>query len=402
VEVLPAVLRQLRRLNASILTLTAINFVSSLGIAIMLPLIPLYAISLGAAPVQLGLLTSAFALANAVAQLGGGLAVDRLGARGLIRGGIATYAGANVLIATATTAPVLIGYRTLAGLGAGVNLISSRLYLAQIADPAHMAFVNGVISAAYSAGQVIGPAFGGIITALANLRLPFLLVGATSGLAFLGALLLRRPNATTPDPAAGPEPEGSIASILNRSALVLLLAQLCLLAGYGGFITTYAPLATQILGWSTFEVAFAFSSFGLGSIVLGPWLAHLADRTGRRNVAAVSLLPVAFFGAGMVAGLPRLPLYAIMFAAGGGLTAFGGAWFALLAEAAPGARRGRTFGFVNAAANLGTVAGAMVASSLWTAVGLRAAMLSTSVPVVLAGVSLLLLPGRPGSDKPTG
>lgn len=47
----------------------------------MLPLIPLYAISLGAAPFQLGLLTSAFALANAVAQFGAGLVVDRMGPR---------------------------------------------------------------------------------------------------------------------------------------------------------------------------------------------------------------------------------------------------------------------------------------------------------------------------------
>lgn len=76
-------LSQIRKLDGAILILTVVNFVSSLGIAIMLPLIPLYAISLGAAPVQLGLLTSAFALANAVAQLGAGLAVDRLGARGL-------------------------------------------------------------------------------------------------------------------------------------------------------------------------------------------------------------------------------------------------------------------------------------------------------------------------------
>ncbi|MBI3974964.1 MAG: hypothetical protein HY334_01075 [Armatimonadetes bacterium] len=75
-------LSQIRKLDAAILILTVVNFVSSLGIAIMLPLIPLYAILLGAAPVQLGLLTSAFALANAVAQVGAGLVVDRLGARG--------------------------------------------------------------------------------------------------------------------------------------------------------------------------------------------------------------------------------------------------------------------------------------------------------------------------------
>jgi len=388
-------LSQIRRLDAAIIILTLVNFLSSLGIAIMLPLIPLYAISLGAAPVQLGLLTSAFALANAAAQLAAGLVVDRAGSRSLIRGGIATYAGANVLIATAATAPVLIAYRSLAGVGAGVNIISTRLYLAAVADPAHMAFVNGVISAAYSAGQVVGPAFGGIISALANLRVPFLIVGATSSLAFLGSLWLRRPEprgaAAHATQSSTPQDAGP-ASAFNRTAVVLFLAQLFLLAGYGGFITTYAPLATESLGWTTFEVGLAFSVYGLGSIALGPWLSHLADRTGRRRIASLSMIPVSLFGAGMVWGWPRPALYLIMFAAGGGLTAFTGAWFALLREAAPAARRGRTFGVVSAASNLGTVGGAMIASALWTAVSLRAAMLSASVPVILAGVTILLLP----------
>lgn len=383
-------LTQFRALDAAIVILTVVNFVSSLGIAIMLPLIPLYAIALGAAPLQLGLLTSAFALANAVAQLAAGLTVDRTGSRSLIRGGIATYAGANVLIATAASAPVLIAYRTLAGFGAGVNIISTRLYLAAVADPAHMAFVNGVISAAYSAGQVIGPAFGGIISALANLRLPFLVVGATSSLAFVASLWLRRPEQRSAAPSDAPDLPGP-SSALNRATVVLFLAQLFLLAGYGGFITTYAPLATEGLGWTTFEVGLAFSVFGLGSILLGPWLSHLADRTGRRLVAAISMIPVALFGAGMAAGLPRAALYVIMFGAGAGLTAFTAAWFALLREAAPAARRGRTFGVVSAGSNLGTVAGAMLASALWEAVGLRAAMLSASVPVILAGAVILFL-----------
>lgn len=47
-------MQQIKTLDAPILILTAISFVSSLGIAVMLPLIPLYAVSLGASPLQLG------------------------------------------------------------------------------------------------------------------------------------------------------------------------------------------------------------------------------------------------------------------------------------------------------------------------------------------------------------
>ena len=131
---------EVRSLGLPILILALINFVSQVGIAVMLPLLPLYGLSLQATPLQLGLLTSAFAAATAVSQFASGFMLDRAGPRGFIRAGTAVYAAANGLIATAQSALALIAYRTLAGLGAGANLVASRLYVAQIAHPARLAF----------------------------------------------------------------------------------------------------------------------------------------------------------------------------------------------------------------------------------------------------------------------
>lgn len=387
-------MRQIRTLDGSQWLLAGVSFISSLGIAVMLPLIPLYAVSLGATPTQLGLLTSAFALANAAGQLVAGVLHDRVGARVFIRGGVATYAGANALIATAASATSLIAYRSLAGVGAGVNLVATRLYLVQVADPNRLAFVNGILSAANAAGQVVGPAFGGIVAALADLRAPFLLVAATSGLALVGALFLPRPAVGSRTAAVDATGSDAPSRLFNRSALVLLAAQLLLLAGYGGFITTYAPLATQRLGWSTLEVGAVFSIFGVGSITLGPWLSHIADQTSRRNVSALGTIPVALFGLALALELPRLVLYVITFAAGGGLTAFTAAWFAMLTDASPAGRRGRTFGVVTAISQLGTVAGATVAAAVWQRAGLNAAMLTTTISISLGGAVLLLLPSK--------
>jgi MFS family permease len=378
--------------EGSLWLLVAITFVSSLGIAVMVPLIPLYATSLGATPTELGLLTSVFALANAAGQLIAGVLTDRLGSRIFIQGGTATYAGANALIAAAASATTLIGYRSVAGLGAGVNLVATRLYLTQVVSPAHLAFANGILSAANAVGQVAGPAFGGIVAALADLRMPFLLVAVTSGTALVGALFLPQPEAAAPRAAAGATGATEPARTSPRASVVLLLAQSLLLAGYGGFITTYAPLATQRLGWTTVEVGVVFSVFGLGSIVLGPPLSRVADRTSRRNLSVLGTIPIALFGLTLALEAPRLILYAVTFAAGGGLTVFTAAWFALLAEASPAGRRGRTFGIVTALSQLGTVFGAMVAAAVWQRAGLSAAMVTTSISVSLGGAALLFLP----------
>ncbi|TMG33898.1 MAG: MFS transporter, partial [Chloroflexi bacterium] len=149
-----ATLRGVLELRGPLLVLAVIAFVSAMGISIMLPLLPLYGLSLGASPVLLGLMTSGFAIANSVAQLVAGFVTERYGSRRLILAGTGTYAVANALIATAPSAVALIAYRSFAGLGAGANLVSTRLYIAEVADPARMAFVNGVLSAANSAGNV--------------------------------------------------------------------------------------------------------------------------------------------------------------------------------------------------------------------------------------------------------
>jgi len=86
----------------------------------------------------------------------------------------------------------------------------------------------------------------------------------------------------------------------------------------------------------------------------------------------------------------------ITFIAGGGLTAFTASWFALLNEASPEGRKGRTFGFVSALSNLGMVAGAMGASAVWQLFGLPFGLLLPSFSAMLAGLTLLALaPGRP-------
>lgn len=379
--------RSVLALDAPLLVVAGIAFVSQIGIALMLPLLPLFALSLSATPVQLGLLTSAFAIANTAGQLLAGLAIDRAGARTFIRGGTALYAAANGLIATAADAVALISYRALAGLGGGANIVATRLYIAQTADPKRMAYVQGILGAAGAAGSVAGPAIGGVAS-LSDLRLPFSLVAVTSGVAFCASLLLPRP-ARPQAPAA----EGGPTTGLNRAVIALLLAQLCLLASYGGFITTYGALATQRLGWTTFEVGFVFTVIAVGSIVLGPWLSHVADRVGRRLVAIVALPVIASWGFVFVLALPRPILYLDTVLAGGALTAFNAAWFALLNDASPAERRGRTFGIVSAVSNVGVVVGATLAAAVWQQIDVALAMAVSSAWAGIGAVAMLAVPG---------
>jgi DHA1 family tetracycline resistance protein-like MFS transporter len=389
-----------RGLSPAIALLGAMAFITQVGVSIMLPLLPLYATHLGATPTVLGLLTSSFAILIAVGQLAGGYLVERIAPRRLVTFGIATYTIANILIATAGAALQLIAYRSIAGLGAGVNQVSERLYVAQAIDRTRLAFANGVLSAAGSAGSVLGPAIGGILVGFADLRLPFLAVAVTSTLAAVGSLFLPRPPAERPAASRTEITPGTArpAHSPTRILVVLFLIQTSFQAGFGAFITTYAVFTQERLGWATAEIGLVFSAFGLGSILLGPVLANLADRRGRRDVAILGAGLIFLFPIVFVAAAPRPVLYLISVLSGAGVTALEASYFALLADATDGGRRGRAYGWISALSSLGIVVGATGASQLWASTGdVGLGMLMTDAFLFLVAAFLLLYP----RDRPT-
>ncbi len=396
-----------RGLDRPIALLAVMAFITQLGVSVMLPLLPLYAQSLGATPFVLGLLVSGFAVALAVGQLGAGFLAERFASRRLVIAGMGVYAGANVAIAASMAAVQLIAFRAAAGLGAGVNQVAERLYLTQVADRARLAFANSILSAAGSAGSIVGPTVGGVLAAIGDLRVPFMVVGITSLTAAVAGWFLPSPAAKevpvadgTGSPVASADEAGIAASgpaggasSAARVLAVLFVAQLALQAGFGGFITTYAPFASERLNWSTAEIGLVFSLFGVGSVLLGPWLARLADRHGRRRFGIIGAALLVPFGLVYVAEAPRLILYPVSIVAGAGLTTLEASWFALLSDATDGGRRGRAFGTVVALSSLGIAVGSTVATQLWERSGdVGLGLVVSAAAVAIAGVALLAHP----------
>jgi MFS family permease len=417
-------------LDRSIAILATLSFISNAGVSIMLPLLPLYAVAVGATPAEVGLMVSAFSVTSTVGQLASGFLSSRISARRQMPLGQAVYAAGNFLIATTTAAIPLIAFRAFSGLGGGLTIIAERLYVARITAQARLAFTNGVLSAAGSSGSVLGPLLGAVL-AVHDLRVPFVVVGCTATIAGVAAFLFlpgerRQPAQATalpesvellPEvladqvlldgagaapPEAGVEVEEPPAS---RWAEVAPLARLALWslafnASYGSWITTFGPFSTDVLRLPQTFVQLFFAPFGLGAIVLGPLLARLADRSGRRRMVAFGTAMVLSNTAALLVGADVAVLYATAFIAGGGLAAAQSSWFAMLAVATDSGRHGRSFGLVSALSNLGVIAGASIASTAWAVVGLQGGIMSASVFLVLAIAALALVPSdRPAVDS---
>ncbi len=418
-----AIAATVRQIDRPIAVLALIGFISQVGISIMLPLLPLYAVELGATPAQLGLMVSAFAVTQTIGQLGSGVAIGRVSARRQLPIGMGGYAISNALIAATTSVPALITFRAISGFGGGLAIIAERLYIARVSARERLAFTNGVVSAASSAGSVLGPAFGGALAAI-SLRAPFVAVAVTAALATIALLFLPREPDRPPSAAgpAGPDAAPTIAAAeaidavepspppppaparrpgraerlrggwgVQRPLILLALWNLGFSAGYGGWITTYSPLATTRLGIPVVQVALIFAAFGIGAIILGPWLAGIADRRGRRTMVAVGSVLVLAHLVTLLVAAPHAVIFGSAVIAGGGLAAAQSAWFALLGVATDGGRRGRAFGLVTALTNLGIVIGATLAAAAWESFDVTAGMAAAVVCFSLGTASLALV-----------
>jgi MFS family permease len=401
-------------IDRPIAVLAALAFISQVGVSIMLPLLPLYAVQIGATPAQLGLMVGAFSVTSTVGQLGAGFLAGRISARRQLPLGQSVYAAGNFLIALASSAVPLIAFRALSGFGGGLTIIAERLYIARVTAQSRLAFVNGVVSAAGSSGSVVGPLLGAAL-AVQNLQIPFLVVGVTASIAAVAAIAFLPPEraATSetavptalpeatelvPEPVpVGPAPRASSTRAHWRLANVgpllrLGLWSLAFNAAYGGWITTFAPYSTAELGLTPSAVALFFVPFGAGAIVLGPFLARIADRTGRRRMIAVGTALVLLNTVTLILRMPVEIIYGTAALAGAGLAAATSSWFALLGVATDGGRRGRSFGLVSALSNLGVIAGAAIAATAWSFGGPREGIIAAAGFLVLGIAALALVP----------
>ncbi|MEA2713454.1 MAG: transporter, family, multidrug resistance protein [Gemmatimonadales bacterium] len=146
---------QFRRLAV----LIAVNFVDMIGFMIVLPLLPFYALKLQATPETIGRLIASFSIAQLLAAPIWGRVSDRYGRRPALLIGLSASAMAYVVFGLATSVWLLFLSRLVQGAGGGTTGVA-QAYVADTVEPADRARALGWLSAATSAGVMVGPAIG--------------------------------------------------------------------------------------------------------------------------------------------------------------------------------------------------------------------------------------------------
>jgi multidrug resistance protein len=150
----------LKRLSVLIAT----SAVDMIGFAMILPLLPFYALELEATPETIGLLIASFSVAQLTTAPFWGRVSDRYGRRPALMVGLIASAVAYVVFAFAGTIWLLLASRLIQGAGGGTTGVA-HAYVADSVEPGDRAQALGWLSAATSLGVMLGPVIGSLAAA---------------------------------------------------------------------------------------------------------------------------------------------------------------------------------------------------------------------------------------------
>jgi MFS family permease len=300
---------------AQLLVLFVTAFIDMVGLAMIVPLLPYYATEFGASATVVGMLVSAFSVAQLLVAPVWGRFSDRYGRRPAILAGLLVTAVAYAIFGVAGSVLALLISRVVQGLGGGtIGVVQA--YVADASTPAERVKSLGWLSAVTSLGAVVGPAFGSAAVALGGRPAPGL---AAALLSLLVAAFAWR---YLEEPKLAATTSGSnlaTTRLTSRQAVTRVLTHWgepasrliwIYAVGIGAFYGTIqiaSLLLMQRLGVTERNVGYFVMYLGaMGVIVRTLVLGRMVDALGEPRLAR---LGVVLLAAGLVAtGLAHGPL----------------------------------------------------------------------------------------------
>lgn len=139
---------------------SALGFIDGSVLSIAMPVLRA---NLGASLVEAQWISNAYALTLSALILAGGAAGDRFGLRRAFVAGIALFIAASIACALAPTAPLLILFRAIQGIGAAIMVPGSLAIIAKAYPKAERGRAIGVWAAASALTTALGPVLGGMV-----------------------------------------------------------------------------------------------------------------------------------------------------------------------------------------------------------------------------------------------
>lgn len=341
------------------LLLCLIGFAAFFSSYLRIPVMPLFAATLGAGPAQVGTINGAFMLTAALLSIPAGLLADRTGRKLPIIAGLAATAVSSLLVTLCHQPGQMVAAYILFGAGLAAFAPGMMSLVADVMPAHRLGQAYGWYTTAIYIAMTLGPASGGYLAKALGLRQVFFVSGGLLVAVTVLALLVLPQGPPRHKTELHAALAASFELLRNRRLLACLLATAGSCIGFGVFLT-FLPLYASLHGYDPAQVGLVFAAQAVTNVVGRVPIGSLADRFERRWLVAGGLicLAVSLAALGQVMQLAQLAACAVVMGVGMALTftAIG----AMIAELIPAVQRGLAMGMYNSSIYLGMMAGSTV------------------------------------------
>ena len=260
---------------------------------VRMPVLSLFAQSLGASPEQIGVIVSVSTLTGVLLKLPGGALSDIYGRRLLLRIGVLAFGLPPFAYPFISDTGALTGLRFVHGLATALFAPAALATVAELFQERRGAALGGY-TASTQAGALLGPVIGGWLVYAAGFPTTFVTAGLFGGLGLICFLALR----LNPAPPIGEKGLGRVAQemwqgfrvVANNTAVLATSATDGAKMIANGALMAFLPIYGISVGLNPGQVGLLFGVQGVTSFLSKPIMGRASDRIGRRPLILIGLL----------------------------------------------------------------------------------------------------------------
>jgi len=311
--------------SATLFILSISVGVAMIGLGIIWPLIPVFAVELGATGLLVGLIIASFNIARVIFSPFVGRISDKWGRKNFIVAGLIAYAGISFLYVISVNAQMLIIIRFFHGLASLFVVPIAMALAADIAPKQKLGLYMGTLNMAVMLGVGAGPALGGIIREQFGMNAAFYTMGVLTIFTCL-LVVLCIPADKAGFRGKGRQPVTSVKKILAQRPVLGIFIMRFFAACGQGTVYSFLPILALQLHLTSAQVGLILTANVFLIAFLQRFSGRLADQFNPKNlvIAGTFASGLTVFGMPFMEGFGMILLLNIFMGMANGLAFPGG------------------------------------------------------------------------------
>ncbi len=258
-------------------------FIVMVGMGVIAPLLPIFAESLGASGLWIGIIFSAYSFSRVVFLPVAGKLSDRYGRRKLIISGLFLYSLISLLYILSNSPKELSAVRFIHGISSAMIIPVAMAAAADISSRGEEGHILGIFNRSLFLGMASGPLIGGFVSDVVGFRYTFLVIS------LLGFTTLVLVFFTFPEIEAKEVVKRRTEGNINNRVIGAFVFRFINSMGRGS-ILSFLPIYLGLLGYNTWIIGVLISLNLFVSALIQPSAGKFSDKIGVVYPVALSTI----------------------------------------------------------------------------------------------------------------